>query len=161
MSTAPPIKRHPALQPLSREHMSGLIQARNLVNAAAASPQSRRETLARFIEVWKTEIAAHFDDEERLLGPLLSGESLQRLNDEHRELRTLAGAAVAQAAATEPDPELLRRLGMLLNDHIRWEEREAFGEAERAAAPHDLEALQRHAAEIERVRPGSRPRLRL
>ncbi|KAA0212474.1 MAG: hypothetical protein DYG94_14650, partial [Leptolyngbya sp. PLA3] len=30
----PPLLRHAALQPLSREHMSGLIQARNLRRAA-------------------------------------------------------------------------------------------------------------------------------
>lgn len=161
MTVSHPIKRHPALQPLSREHMSGLVQARNLTAAAAEPAESRRSVLARFAAVWDEEIAHHFADEERMLAGLLSPESLTRLLTEHRQLRKLAEIAIDQAAAAEPDPDLLRRLGMQLHDHIRWEERQAFGEAERAAGPAELESLGRDAAAIERARPGARPRLRL
>lgn len=161
MTDSPPIKRHRALQPLSREHMSGLVQARNLSAAAAESAESRRAALARFAAVWDEEIAHHFEDEERMLAGLLGPESLTRLITEHRQLRKLAEMGIHQATAAEPDPDLLRSLGKLLHDHIRWEEREAFVEAERAAGPADLEALCRDAAAIERARPGARPRLRL
>ncbi len=156
-----PIKRHPALQPLSREHMSGLVQARNLSAAAAEPAESRRSTLARFAAVWDEEICHHFADEERMLAGLLSPGSLSRLVTEHRQLRKLAEMAIDQASAKEPDADLLRRLGARLHDHIRWEEREAFGEAERAAGPAEFEVLGRDAAAIERARPGSRPRYRL
>jgi len=161
MSVSHPIKRTPPLQPLSREHMSGLIQARNLTAAAAQPPEARRDALARFRAVWQDEIAAHFLDEERMLADLLSAPTLARLHTEHRVLRTLAQRAIAECEAASPDPELLRELGIALHDHIRWEERDAFGEAERAATPADLARLATDAAAIERHRPGSRPRLRL
>lgn len=161
MTSSPPIKRLPALQPLSREHMSGLIQARNLAAAAHQPPDARREALARFRTVWQDEIAAHFLDEERMLADLLSPASLDRLHTEHRAIRALARRAIAESDQASPEPELLRDLGIALHDHIRWEERDAFGEAERAATPADLERLASDAAAIERDRPGSRPRLRL
>jgi hypothetical protein len=141
--------------------MSGLVQARNLAAAAAGPADVRRSALARFAATWDEEIVHHFADEERMLAGLLSSESLTRLVTEHRQLRELAEVALDQAAATEPDPDMLRRLGTLLHDHIRWEEREAFGEAEAAAGPADFEALGRDAAAIEHARPGARPRLRL
>lgn len=161
MTATPSIKRHPVLQPLSREHMSGLVQARNLAAAANEPPAERRAALARFAAVWHEEINAHFLDEERMLAPLLSTGSMDRLMSEHRHIRQLAQRAMAQAAADEPDPDLMRTLGVALHDHIRWEEREAFAEAERAATDDDLQRLASDAAAIERDRPGSRPRLRL
>lgn len=161
MTSTPPIRRHPVLQPLSREHMSGLVQARNLAAAANRPPAERRAALARFAAAWDEEIAEHFLDEERMLAGLLSVESLLRLVSEHRQLRLLAERAVAQAAADEPDVDLMRALGVALHDHIRWEEREAFGEAESAANQRDLDRLAEHARRIERDRPGSRPRTRL
>ncbi|MBX3404070.1 MAG: hemerythrin domain-containing protein [Phycisphaeraceae bacterium] len=161
MTITPPIRRHPVLQPLSREHMSGLVQARSLAAAANEPPIERRAALARFASVWDEEIVEHFLDEERMLAPLLSTESMSRLLAEHRQLRLLAERAIAQAMSADPDADLMRVLGVALHDHIRWEEREAFNEAERAATDGDLQRLAADAAAIERDRPGSRPRLRL
>lgn len=161
MTATPSIKRHPVLQPLSREHMSGLVQARNLAAAANEPPAERRDALARFAAVWHDEIEAHFLDEERMLAPLLSAESTRRLLSEHRQIRQLAARAAEQASVESPDIDLMRQLGIALHDHIRWEEREAFNEAERAATDGDLQRLAADAAAIERDRPGSRPRLRL
>ena len=48
----------------------------------------------------------------------------------------------AEAAAGDIPPETLRRLGELLHDHVRVEERELFEEIERIVP----------AAELERVR---------
>ena len=159
MSMTPPIRRHPALQPLSREHMSGLVQARNLAAAANQPPAAGPRWPG--LPAWHDEIAEHFLDEERMLAPLLSIDSMSRLLAEHRHLRHLAGRAMSLASADEPDIDLMRTLGVALHDHIRWEEREAFGEAEGAATESDLARLVEHAQRIERDRPGSRPRLRL
>lgn len=161
MTVPSPIKRHPALQPLSREHMSGLVQARNLRQAADSTAADRRGTLARFIAVWDGEISHHFEDEERMLAGLLCPASLTRLISEHRQIQLLVEQAIAQTETDSPDPSLLQQLGDLLHDHIRWEEREAFNEAEQAATPAELDDLTRDGAAIERDRPGARPRLHL
>ncbi|HRQ72749.1 MAG TPA: hemerythrin domain-containing protein [Phycisphaerales bacterium] len=154
----PPLHRHAALQPLSREHMSGLIQARNLQRAAGEGRGACVRAAAEFVRVWQAEIVGHFDDEERLLVPLIDDPaSRERLVREHREIRALADRCRAVAAGEGVQPEALARLGTLLHDHIRWEERALF-EAIQRDHPDALAAMLDHAEEIERVRPGARRR---
>ncbi|MCC6951544.1 MAG: hemerythrin domain-containing protein [Phycisphaerales bacterium] len=156
-SPTPPLHRHAALVPLSREHMSGLVQARNLRRASPLDAASRRRAIEDFTRVWDTEIRAHFDDEERLLLPLTRDPALRRrLLDEHGAIRAMAEACRA-SAADGADPAMMDRLGALLHDHIRWEEREYF-EAVQREHPGALAELEHEAAGIEQRRPGSRAR---
>lgn len=157
----PPLKRHAALQPLSREHMGGLIQARHLQRAADGDIAERRRAVAEFVGVWQAEIREHFDDEERLLLPLTGSPELRRrLLSEHEGLRRLAERCEHDPEAAAEDARLMRRLGVLLHDHIRWEEREFF-EAVQREHPGELTALAAEAVRIEERRPGSRARTRL
>jgi hypothetical protein len=109
--------------------------------------------------VWRDEISDHFDDEERLLLPLTDDPSLaDRLLAEHTALRDLAARCTDDPAALADEPDTLERLGTLLHDHIRWEERVYF---ERIQQDHPgvLEAMHNEADDIERRRPGARPRV--
>ncbi len=158
---SPPLKRHATLQPLSREHMGGLIQARNLRRASDLDQVSRQRAIDEFLDVWHTEIRAHFDDEERLLLPLVNSPSLRvRLLDEHGALRRLAEACERDPEAVARNAELVHQIGLRLHDHIRWEERELF-EAVQHDHPEALAGLAPEAALIEEQRPGSRARRRL
>jgi hypothetical protein len=157
----PPLKRHATLQPLSREHMGGLIQARNLQQAAGLDRAGRLRAIAGFLDAWRSEIRAHFDDEERLLLLLVNSPALrERLLDEHGTLRRVAEECERDPEAVASDAELVRRIGVRLHDHIRWEEREFF-EAVQRDHPEALAALASEASFIEEQRPGSRARFRL
>lgn len=157
-SGTPPLQRHAALQPLSREHMSGLIQARNLRRAAGEDRGARARAAAEFVRVWQAEITGHFDDEERLLIPLIDDPVWrERLVREHREIRALADRCRDAPPGEAAERTTLARLGSLLHDHIRWEERALF-EAIQREHPDELAAMLQHAEEIERVRPGARRR---
>jgi len=154
----PPLKRHAALQPLSREHMSGLIQARNLTRAADADLDARHGAVADFVDTWLAEIRDHFDDEERILLPLTRDAGLRtRLLNEHRSLRDLAQRCIEAPKEVADDPALLNRIGTLLHDHIRWEEREYF-EAIQRDFPDALDALGHEADRIQERRSGARAR---
>lgn len=154
--TTPPLKRHPSLQPFSREHMSGLVLARNL-RRRPLSDAERRAILADFARLWEQELAPHFADEERILLPVTPDESLkQRLLSEHARLRELA-AAIPSASAPRDAEHVMQRLGDQLEEHIRWEERVLF-EAIQAHAPDALGALHAQTQALERDRPGARPR---
>jgi len=154
----PPLKRHRALQPLSREHMSGLIQARNLAKAADCDCDARRAAIGSFVEVWRSEIQEHFDDEERLLLPFTRDPGLrERLLIEHQKLRKVAERCAKDPEGVAADPALMVRLGSLLHDHIRWEEREYF-EAIQRDYPDALASLMHEADSMERRRPGARAR---
>lgn len=157
----PPLRRHAALQPLSREHMGGLVQARNLRRASGADSAARLAAVVSFARQWRSEIGGHFDDEEGLLLPLTRDPALrERLLREHRVLRELAQRCDELPETVADDPALMRRIGALLHDHIRWEEREYF-EALQRDHPQALAALLHEAAGIEERRPGARPRLGL
>jgi len=152
-SPHPPLKRHVSLQPFSRDHYVGLVQAQHLMQSADAGPDQRRKALDEFLQAWAGEISVHFDDEERLLPQFLSGDPLDRLRREHEVLRGLAGTARQRAGAPDPGAAWVRELGQLLSDHIRWEERELFPLIERSASPEKLEHLTAETARIEQSRP--------
>lgn len=151
----PPLKRHPSLQPFSREHMSGLVLARNL-RRRPLDDSARMTVVTEFMRGWERELAPHFADEERILLPIITDATLgDRLLAEHARLRELA---VALPSSAQPRTEqLMQQLGELLEDHIRWEERVLF-ETIQAQAPEALAKLHAHAEAIERDRPGARPR---
>lgn len=158
MEDTPPLSRHAALRPLSREHMGGLVQARSLRRAAEGDAAWRRAAVEAFVTAWSAELSPHFEDEERLLLPLIDEPAMRaRLLDEHRRLRDLAERCSGDPDSVARDPDLLRRLGTLLHDHIRWEERVLF-EAIQRDHPVPLAGLEAEAARIEERRPGSRAR---
>lgn len=120
------VKRHPALQPLSREHHHALVLARRLERGAAGD-------LRRALDGW---LGAHVELEERVLAPHLDDERAARLRAEHAELRRRGAEAGA-------DPERLAEVGALLRAHVRWEERELFPWLEERCGRETLAELER------------------
>lgn len=149
-----PQKRDESLQPLSRDHYVGLVQAEHLRKSGDpdVDAATRRQTLANFIDAWQREISEHFDDEERLLETLITQAEVEELHRQHHTLRTLAKQAGDEQAKDEPDPDWCRSLGETLRDHIRWEERELFPAIQARATPDQLELLAEHTGPIEQMR---------
>jgi iron-sulfur cluster repair protein YtfE (RIC family) len=130
------MKRHPALEPFSRDHNLGLILARKLQH-----PESN--AVEEFLTAWDLEIASHFVDEEELLMPVIPEEALAtRLLDEHRLIRNLVACL----------PRTAEQVGSKLEAHIRWEERSLFPAIESGASDSDMRELARRTNEVERQR---------
>lgn len=136
------MKRHPALEPFSRDHNVGLVLARQLIDAGDPAVQSQ------FAAVWAEEMEDHFDEEERLLGPLASEEDRGRLLAEHGSIRQ----AAALAASDGLTPAACRELGDRLDSHIRWEEREFFPAIESSTTEPTLASLAVATAVLEKHR---------
>jgi iron-sulfur cluster repair protein YtfE (RIC family) len=125
------MKRHPALQPLSRDHHHFLMWCRNVRWYTEASPRAPDvETLLAEIRGQAPYIESHFETEESKLFPFCEvqlGElvlpHLTRLRTEHEAWRKGLAPALAEAA-TNIAP--LTDLARLLHDHIRYEERVFF-----------------------------------
>jgi hemerythrin len=149
----PPLQRHPALQPFSRDHYTGLVQARHLLRAGDGGEGERREAIGAFMHAWSTEIAEHFADEEALLTELMTVEQQDRLEREHGRLRQLAAEAGDAESGRDRGVAWARSVGQLLEEHIRWEERELFPAIERACTGEELAALERRTAALEARRP--------
>lgn len=144
------IKRHPALQPFSRDHLIGLFHAQRLIKLEHKSgAELLGEVMTGFAEAWQREIKVHFNDEDRVLGPMhLRSASLERLHDEHIELTDLIVHAIKEPYSVE----LASRVGAMLDAHIRWEEHELFPEVESTLNEAELETLSAVTAEIEKSR---------
>lgn len=135
------MRRHPALEPFSRDHNTGLILARALTEARQGADQ-------QFREAWTRELADHFAEEERLLGPLCSPAHLDRLLSEHAHIAHLGQSL----------PRRMKALGEALDAHIRWEERELFPAIEASASEEQLVQLMRATDEVEERRWAHEPR---
>lgn len=152
----PPIKRHPTLVPLSREHFGGLVLVRRMREAIQADDPKARKAVADMIaKAWHEELEGHFGDEEKLLGDILKPSEKARLIEEHRSLERRARMAIRSEEA--PSAAWLEETADMLEKHIRWEERELFPAAEKAGGA-QLDARIDEAARMERQRPGSKRR---
>jgi hemerythrin-like domain-containing protein len=128
------MKRHVALQQLSREHHQALKLARLACFAADAGlSEAISQAAATITEHFPDELETHFRTEEEDLLPALSTLGEQTLVDrtlaEHHELRQL------NARLGQPDANTLARFGNLLRDHVRFEERELFETAQNLLYP--------------------------
>jgi iron-sulfur cluster repair protein YtfE (RIC family) len=131
------MKRKKELEPFSRDHYLGLVASRNLILHPS------QESLDKFLELWREEMLDHFEEEERLLGPLASPEMRDQMIAEHEEIRALIEAAKQGRTS----PACLQRLGNKVYAHIRWEERTLFRAIENSA---DLTAISQDAEAMER-----------
>lgn len=129
------MKRHPALEPFSRDHNDALSLARSLRQEKPEAPDA-------FLAAWEVEMLDHFDEEERLLSPLLTRELAHRLQTEHTDIKRLK----------EGLPATMPELGLALEQHVRWEERELFPWVEDNADAAQLEKLRESTDQLEERR---------
>jgi len=128
------MKRHAALQHLSREHHTALKLARQARFSYDAGFDQAIVHAARSIrEAFADELEPHLQDEEADLLPALAKAGadtlVERTLAEHAELREL------NRRLAEPDIETMARFATLLSDHVRFEERELFETAQRLLYP--------------------------
>lgn len=124
------MKRHPALQDLSRDHQLLLLQCRQIRWLEEGDPRARsfEETRLDFLAYWDADGRVHIDEEETVLLPRLRGYG--ELLDAHADAMAAEHAgflgAAAEVRADPADAQRLHALGRLLEKHVRFEERVVF-----------------------------------
>ena len=138
------MKRHPALQDLSRDHFTALNRSLQLVRAVEGHPRARpyAEVVADFAALWVRDgLPAHFGEEEHDLLPLLrargASDLAQRLVHEHGQLRAAFAAIVSNAAGPQQAAQAARDLMA----HARWEEDDVFPWLQQHVAEAELQEL--------------------
>jgi len=140
------MKRHSALINLSREHHAALILAQilkkdgpNFKDLPTDDEGKRNYT----ISFYKTDLAKHFQFEEEILFPFVDKQSdllkdqTAQLISEHKKLKSLI-----QKLLTHGNVETtLDRIGMLLEKHIRFEERVYFQKVQEIFPDSELDEL--------------------
>ncbi|MCP8688816.1 hemerythrin domain-containing protein [Marinobacterium sedimentorum] len=134
------MKRVPQLRDLSDDHHQGLVLARKAKMAALGQKEPcGPEIWAEVEAVFRRELEPHFEIEESFIAEPLraAGESqlAQRLCDEHEALRQYL---MPGHPRTLDD---LRLFGELLQQHIRFEERELFQVAQHKLTSEELGAV--------------------
>ena len=144
MESKQPLKRHIALQPLSRQHHYGLLLGWKI--RTGFSKGIAVERMKAFADwFFHQHLTAHFDMEEKHVFPLLGLDHpmIFRAMNEHVLLRQLF-------AATDDLGYQLSRIEEVLEAHIRFEERELFQEIQKVATEEQM-------AEVERLHGGDLP----
>jgi len=137
MNTKQPIKRHVALQPLSREHHQGLLLSWKVRKGLSKDIELKR--ISEYVRWFYNEhLKKHFSDEEEFVFPVLGGNSdlVKRALAEHRRLIRLM----------ENEEELERSLHAFeeeLEKHIRFEERVLFNEIQSVATTDQLKVIEK------------------
>lgn len=123
MKTPNPLVRHQSLVSFSKDHHFGLLLIWKIRQglANAISP----ERISRYVLFFfKEDLCQHFRDEETLLFSKLDSEDRLRkqAENEHENIYQLIDAIRQNMS----DTERLNKFAVLLEKHIRFEERELF-----------------------------------
>lgn len=144
------MKRAAQLQPLSRQHHLGL----NLSRHAKECTDEPKEINKHWLNLtsYLNEMQHHFQIEDNLIANALEpyrnaqpevASALRILDEQHKSLHTSV-AEVEEGAQSQSNlvtAEHVRKLGTLLYDHIRFEERELFPLVERYLTTDELDAI--------------------
>jgi hypothetical protein len=148
----PPIRRSAALKPLSSEHHQALLtafQAKHVSEgrAVAGAPAELSAFVDHLRRFAADQLAPHFAAEESLIGSAVERADLQRLQQEHEQLRVTL-ASLDTATSDDERRATLGLFGTLLEAHVRWEERELFGRIEASLPAQKLRELGERLAEM-------------
>lgn len=126
-----PIKRHPALQSLSREHHHTLLLAWKIKAGLAKNVDMQR---IKTYCIWYLEmyLLPHFKAEEQELAKLMEATHplMQQMLQEH--------ANIKQLFLQPADKNILAQISETLTAHIRFEERVLFNEIQNIATEEQL-----------------------
>lgn len=135
MEKPKPIKRHEALQPLSRQHHFGLLFSWKIRKGFAKEISiDRMKAYADWF--FEKEIRPHFKLEEEFVFPVLGQDDplIERALEEHKEIKELF-------EDTKNPSNSLIILEEKLTDHIRFEERTLFNKIQEAATKSEMEKI--------------------
>lgn len=135
------MKRNINLQPLSRQHHNGLLAAL-LVNKGLKKGADEKQIGGFITHMWQQDLQSHFEQEEEVLIPLLQPTSFdasltRQLLQEHQQIRSLVDR-IGTGNFTKDD---LTQFASILEQHIRFEERIYFPEAEKSLSDETLQQV--------------------
>jgi len=137
MEEIKPLKRSKELAPLSREHHDGLLFAWKIKQGLANGTSI--ETLCNYTRwFWTNHIKPHFKDEEKVLVKFLPADNplVLQMFREHAQISDLI-----ISLDKEPDSNSLQLLAEVINNHIRFEERQLFAYTEENLSPEQLNEI--------------------
>ncbi len=130
-----PIKRHPSLQPVSREHHFGLLLCWKIRQGFRLNVNPER--IKKYTDwFWHNHLMAHFEVEEKYIFSVLPSDDALIIQAfaEHQRLKALF--------ESEDIPLSLELIEQELDQHIRFEERVLFNKVQQVATPEQLRLIE-------------------
>lgn len=146
------MKRHKSLQSLSQEHHHGLMLAQLIKSGSPeykGLPNTVEGKVQHTIKFFEENLVPHFNKEEKILFTISKNKNaeIDRLINElifqHKAIYLLVNKL---RKSSEPKIEL-NELGMLLESHIRKEERELFQDIQNVLTESEMEKLEKDLGE--------------
>ncbi|MCM4167264.1 Iron-sulfur cluster repair protein YtfE [Arenibacter antarcticus] len=135
MEQKKPIKRHKAMQPISREHHQGLLLSWKI--RTGFSKGISMERMKTYMDwFYATHLVPHFEVEEKYIFPILGNdhELVKKAIAQHRRLERLFNTST----------ELKKIISLIeeeLENHIRFEERILFNEIQKVATEEQMNTI--------------------
>ena len=140
------MKRHFVLVEFSKDHHQALILAQICkINSPEYNgmPTTDAGKAELVLERWESELNPHFNLEEKVLIPLVENKSrrlkelCKRIILEHKQIGNLIGK-ISEDVELE---STLNEFGLLLDNHVRLEEREWFEEIQNSLSNEEMNNL--------------------
>tara|TARA_R110000868_G_scaffold342194_2_gene603018 strand:- start:28498 stop:28956 length:459 start_codon:yes stop_codon:yes gene_type:complete len=131
-----PIKRHKALQPLSREHHHGLLLSWKI--RSGFNKHIEPERIKVYADwFFKTHLIPHFEMEEQHIFTILKSDNelVKKALADHRLLKRLF--------VNDDIEKALSKIEEVLEQHIRFEERELFPEIQKMATEEQFQEIEK------------------
>lgn len=125
------MKRHKSLIPLSQDHHNGLMLAQLIKKDSPeykGLPRDIDGKIGYVVSSWQNELKYHFENEEKILFPKIVGKNpgiddlLKEIINEHDQIEKM----IFELEGSKNKISDLNKLGILLEKHIRKEERQLF-----------------------------------
>lgn len=141
------LKRNKALHILSHDHHHGLLLAQLIKKGGPKyknlpdTTEGKKDYAIRF---YYDELIKHFEDEEKILFPVVNGKDdeidnlFEEIIDEHKKIKQLTN----KLESDEDVESTLDELGHILESHIRKEERNLFGKIQEILTEEELTDLE-------------------
>lgn len=135
---AKPIKRSEHIVQLSREHHFSLLFCWKVRTGVKKDVEATR-ILNYIFYFWEDHLLPHFSEED-ILFEHVDDEHVKRAYDEHKEINETV-EKLRSASSDEEKISLSSKIANLVDDHVRFEERELFPHLEKAIPESTLKII--------------------
>lgn len=133
-----PIRRNENIVKLSKEHHFSLLFCWKIRKGIKMETPAAR--IIKYVEYFKTNfLNPHFKEEEKILFAALKDKPVEKAIKQHKEINILVSKLSKNTDANQA--EQLEKLADLVDDHVRYEERQLFPHIEKTLKPAQLEAI--------------------
>ena len=131
-----PITRNEQIKKLSREHHFSLLFCWKIRQGLKNNLQPER--ICEYVQYfWNQNLQQHFREEEKILFAPIKDRQVKRAINEHKQIRHQIEDLTNNFGKNDMQKNLAR-IADMVNDHVRYEERELFPHLERKLSKDQL-----------------------